>query len=152
MAMRAGRRTASSLQRLSEATPGRWVACRQLTCSARRRKDVAAQDDTPNMRHAQRPRMSLQNHVINATANALQLEGSYMLQSSTRRTSTKTKPPAYTPTANIFSHAYPNSSNSSPSGKTSSQSTLLRLVSFLSSRSSNTIPLLNSQWWRTLQL
>lgn len=29
---------------------------RQFTCSAVRAKDVASQEDVPNMRHAQRPR------------------------------------------------------------------------------------------------
>lgn len=56
--------------RLSAATPVRNVArliaqqslplskTRQLTCTAIRAKEVANQDELPNLRHAQRPRKS----------------------------------------------------------------------------------------------
>lgn len=135
-------------------TPSLTAGARQLVCSVRRCKEVASQEEIPNLRHAQRPRQSLPLLILiyMLIVACVQPVESFMPLSSTQQTNTKRKPQASIPTANISSPACPNTSNNSPSGKTSSQFISLRTGSFPSSPSSNTIPQLNIQWWRILQL
>lgn len=67
--------------RLSGQTLGRAIPVRQFTCTATRTKDVASQDYTPNLRHAQRPRESTGSLPYNGVADwYLKLEASCMRQ------------------------------------------------------------------------
>ena len=133
---------------IASCASSRATIARQFTCTALRAKEVASQEDIPNLRHAPRPRECFWPEVnaFHSTYTTLQLVESSMPLSWTQPISIKKKLPTSTPTANTSFRACRNSSNNSQSGRMSSQYTYLRQVSFQSCHSSNITPLPNTQW------